>query len=518
MFTDDTIAAISTPLGHGGIGIVKISGKDAIKIADKIFLSPKNKTLKQIPSHRIIYGHIINPVRKQDSLSNGVNSSNKEIIDEALISVMRSPHTYTKEDVVEINCHGGPVPLRRILELVLKNGARLAEPGEFTRRAFLNGRIDLAQAEAVLDVINAMTEQSQKTAVEQLRGGLSKKIEAIKEKLIELTAFVEAYIDFPEEDIEMMSLTGMKERALKIQQSLRELIESSHYGMILREGLKTAIIGRPNVGKSSLLNALLEQDRAIVTEVPGTTRDVIEDYLNIQGLPVRIMDTAGIREVEDMAEKEGVKRSLFAMKDADLALIVLDGSEDLHNTDRELIEKSNPQNTILVINKIDLPHKIKLKELKTHKNVIGSQGGSNLKDETLHGVYPKQKDEILRFAQNDKRRAQNDKLEVLSNRIVKISALKGTGLDELKDKILEAVLHGKPANGSGIVTNIRHVNALERALKSINSFIKEIDKKTPPEFLSVELRESLDAIGEIIGITTPENILNRIFSNFCIGK
>ena len=492
MFTDETIAAISTPLGHSGIGIVKISGKDAIKIADKIFLSPKNKTLKQIPSHRIIYGHIIN--------------LNKEIIDEALISVMRSPHTYTKEDVVEINCHGGPVPLRRILELVLKNGARLAEPGEFTRRAFLNGRIDLAQAEAVLDVINAMTEQSQKSAIEQLRGGLSKKIEAIREKLIELTAFVEAYIDFPEEDIEPMSLTGMKERALKIQQSLRELIESSHYGMILREGLKTAIIGRPNVGKSSLLNALLEQDRAIVTEVPGTTRDVIEDYLNIQGLPVKIMDTAGIREVEDIAEKEGVKRSLFAMKDADLALIVLDGSEDLHNTDRELIEKSNPQNTILVINKIDLPHKIKLKELKTHKNVIGSQGGSNLKDE------------ILRFAQNDKRRAQNDKLEVLSNRIVKISALKGTGLDELKDKILEAVLHGKPANSSGIVTNIRHVNALERALKSINSFIKEIDKKTSPEFLSVELRESLDAIGEIIGMTTPENILNRIFSNFCIGK
>src|SRR4030067_948958 len=389
---DDTIAAISTPLGHSGIGIVRLSGKDAIKIADKIFLSPKNKTLKQIPSHRIIYGHIIN--------------SNKEIIDEALISVMRSPHTYTKEDVVEINCHGGPVPLRRILELVLKNGARLAEPGEFTRRAFLNGRIDLAQAEAVLDVINAMTEQSQKTAVEQLRGGLSKKIEAIKEKLIELTAFVEAYIDFPEEDIEPMSLTGMKERALKIQQSLRELIESSHYGMILREGLKTAIIGRPNVGKSSLLNALLEQDRAIVTEVPGTTRDVIEDYLNIQGLPVKIMDTAGIREVEDMAEKEGGKRSLFAMKDADLALIVLDGSEELHNTDREPIENKNPQNTILVINKIDLPQKIKLKELKMHKNVIGSQGGSNLKDETLHGVYPEQKDEILRFAQNDKRRAQ----------------------------------------------------------------------------------------------------------------
>ncbi len=478
----DTIAAISTPLGHSGIGIVRLSGKDAIKIADKIFLSPKNKTLKQIPSHRIIYGHIIN--------------SNKEIIDEALISVMRSPHTYTKEDVVEINCHGGPVPLRRILELVLKNGARLAEPGEFTRRAFLNGRIDLAQAEAVLDVINAMTEQSQKTAVEQLRGGLSKKIEAIKEKLIELTAFVEAYIDFPEEDIELMSLTGMKEQALKIQHSLRELIESSNYGMILREGLKTAIIGRPNVGKSSLLNALLEQDRAIVTEVPGTTRDVIEDYLNIQGLPVKIMDTAGIREVEDIAEKEGVKRSLFAMKDADLALIVLDGSEDLHNTDRELIEKSNLQNTILVINKIDLPQKIKLKTIKMKHSKVRTKEYEN----QISPHPPLTKGERGDF------------------QTVKISALKGTGLDELKDKIVEAVLHGKPANGSGIVTNLRHVHALEKALKSIISFIKEIDKKTPPEFLSVELRESLDAIGEIIGITTPENILNKIFSNFCIGK
>src|SRR4030066_1363382 len=493
MLTDETIAAISTPLGHSGIGIVRISGKDAINIADKIFLSPKNKTLKQIPSHRIIHGHIINPVRKQDSLSNGVNSSNKEIIDEALISVMRSPHTYTKEDVVEINCHGGPLPLRGVLEIVLKNGARIADPGEFTRRAFLNGRIDLAQAEAVLDVINAMTEQSQKSAIEQLRGGLSKKIEAIREKLIELTAFVEAYIDFPEEDIEPMSLTGMKERALKIQQSLRKLLESSHYGMILREGLKTAIIGRPNVGKSSLLNALLEQDKAIVTEVPGTTRDVIEDYLNIQGLPIKIMDTAGIREVKDIAEKEGVKRSLKTMAEADLVLIVLNGSEDLHDTDRELIEESNPQNTILVINKIDLQQKIKLKTIKMKHSKVHTKEYEN----QIPPRPPLAKGERGDF------------------KIVRISALKGMGLDELKDKIVEAVLHGKPANGSGIVTNIRHVNALERALKSINSFLKEIDKKTSPEFLSVELREALDAIGEIIGITTPEDILNRIFSNFC---
>jgi tRNA modification GTPase len=458
---DDTIAAISTPLGYSGIGIVRLSGKDSIRITDRIFVSPKKKTLEHIPSHRIVYGYIVD--------------SNKEIIDEVLVSVMRAPSTYTKEDIVEINCHGGPMPLRRVLELVLKNGARLAEPGEFTQRAFLNGRIGLAQAEAVLDVINALTEQSQKAAIEQLGGGISKRIETIREEIVELTAFVEVYIDFPEEDIEPLSIKDMKKMASRIQQSLKQLIDSSQYGMILREGLRTAIIGRPNVGKSSLLNALLEHDRAIVTEVPGTTRDVIEDYLNIQGLPVKIMDTAGIRKVEDIAEKEGVKRSLKAMKEADLVLIILDGSEDLRDTDRELIEKSSSKNTVLVINKIDLPQKI---------------------------IPP----------------YQISKFEIRNSNLVKISALKGTGLDELKDKIVETALKGKTVCGTGIVTNIRHVNALKRALASVDSFIEEVTKNTPPEFLSVELREALDAIGEILGITTSKDILDRIFSNFCIGK
>ena len=454
MHNYDTIAAISTPIGRGGIGIVRLSGKDAVKIADRLFSSPKNKKLLKTPSHRILYGHIINP-------------SNGEVVDEALVSVMKAPNTYTREDIVEINCHGGPLPLRRVLEIVLKNGARLAEPGEFTRRAFLNGRIDLAQAEAVLDVINAMTEQSQKAAMEQLKGRFSETIVSVREELIDLTAFVEAYIDFPEEDIELPSFEEMKQRALKIQGLLKQLIDSSRYGLILREGIRTAIIGRPNVGKSSLLNALLEQDRAIVTEAPGTTRDIIEDYLNIQGLPVKIMDTAGIRSVEDIAEKEGVRRSLKAMDDADLVLVILDGSEDLHETDRELIEKSGSKNTILVINKIDLPQKI---NLNFHK------------------------------------------------KIVKISATKGTGLEELKSKILKTVLHGSSAAGMGIVTNIRHVHALEKTLTSVDSFIEEADRKTPPEFLSVELREALDAIGEILGVTTSDDILNRIFSNFCIGK
>ena len=453
---EDTIAAISTPPGHGGIGIVRLSGSNAIKIADRVFRSPKKKKLRDTPSHRILFGHAINPKKK-------------EVIDEVLVSVMKAPNTYTREDIVEINCHGGAVPLRRILELLLKGGARLAEPGEFTQRAFLNGRMDLAQAEAVLDVVNALTIQSQKTAIKQLSGSLSKKIASIREKLIELTAFVEAYIDFPEEDIEPLTLRDMKKMAGKIQRSLTKLIDSARYGLILREGLKTAIVGRPNVGKSSLLNALLDKERAIVTDMPGTTRDVIEDYLNISGIPVKIMDTAGIRTVRNIAEKEGVRRSLKSMKEADLVILVLDGSEPLHSTDNELIEKSGSRNTIVVINKADLKQKIALKKGRERSPV-------------------------------------------------KLSAKKGTGLNRLKDRIAEAAMDGHVSYGGDIVTNTRHVDALERTLSSIDLFIAEVTNKTSPEFLSVELREALDAIGEILGITTPEDILNRIFSDFCIGK
>ena len=455
MHHDDTIAAISTPAGQGGIGIVRLSGTDAIMLAEKIFRSSRKHKISKSRSHRILYGHIIDPVRK-------------EVIDEVLLSVMRSPNTYTKEDIIEINCHGGAVPVRRALELVLRNGARLAEPGEFTQRAFLNGRIDLTQAEAVLDVINSLTVESQKTAVNQLKGKLSEKIEKIRHELIELAALVEMYIDFPEEDIEPLSLKDMNKRSLKTKKALEKMINSSKYGLILREGLKTAIIGRPNVGKSSLLNALVEKDRAIVTEAPGTTRDVIEEYLNIKGLPLRIMDTAGIRSVENIAEKEGVRRSLEAIEDADLVLLVLDGSKILHKTDKELIIKSENKNRILVINKTDLSQKIQLDNIKKAS--------------------------------------------------VKISAKKGTGLSRLKNKIVTTALHRSNESNTEAVTNIRHVHALERTLNSLISFRAALKNRTSPEFLSVELREALDAVGEIIGITTTDDILNRIFSNFCIGK
>ena len=461
MHREDTIAAIATPLGRSGIGIIRLSGIDAIKIADNLFHSPKEKKIMSALSHRIIYGHIVNP-------------ANKEIIDEVLISLMKAPNSYTKEDTVEINCHGGNVPLRRVLELVLKGGARLAEPGEFTRRAFLNGRIDLAQAEAVLDVVNALTVQSQKTALQQLRGTLSKKIAAIKEEIVELFALVEACIDFPEEETGSLSLEEMEKRAAAIIESLQKLVHGAKYGIILREGLKTAIIGRPNVGKSSLLNALLEHDRAIVTEIPGTTRDVIEEYLNIQGLPVKIMDTAGIRDGGDIAEKEGVKRSFCLMEDADLVLLILDGSDDLHATDRQLMKKSEGNNTLVVINKIDLPQKL---------NADMARGAG------------------LKLAP-----------------AIRISAKKETGLDTLKNKIVETAIGGDAGHGTDMVTNIRHVRALERALEALLSFRSGISLKTAPEFLALDLRDSLDAIGEILGITTPADILERIFSNFCIGK
>ena len=458
MHPDDTIAAISTPVGQGGIGIVRLSGSEALQIADSIFSSTKKKSIIHTPSHRILHGRIKDP-------------ATGEVIDEVLVSVMKAPNTYTKEDIVEINCHGGALPLKRVLELLLNSGARHAEPGEFTKRAFLNGRIDLAQAEAVIDIINAMTEQGQKSALEQLEGGLSQKISNMREKLIYLTAFVEAHIDFPEDDIETLSLQRMQDMAEEISGLLQKLIEGSKYGVILRDGLSTAIIGRPNVGKSSLLNALLELDRAIVTALPGTTRDIIEEHLNIEGLPIKIIDTAGIRNVEDIAEQEGVRRSLSTMEKADLVLLVLDGSEELHETDRELIERSDPENTIYVINKTDLDQKI---------DPVGA------------GLKPAP--------------------------TVMISAKKDIGLDILKKKISETALKGKTGPGSGIVTNTRHVHALEKALSSINSFSAEAAKNSSPEFLALELRDALDAVGEILGITTPDDILNKIFSSFCIGK
>lgn len=480
MFLDDTIAAISTPLGVGGIGIVRLSGKEAISIVEKIFSSPKNKSLKESESHRLIYGFIKDP-------------STGTTIDEVLVTIMKAPHTYTKEDVVEINCHGGFLPLRNVLELILNYGARLAEPGEFTKRAFLNGRIDLSQAEAVIDLINAKTDASRKVALEQLSGGLSEKITSLGDRTASICAHIEAYIDFPEEDIEPASLEGVLNEIRDIKNELSTLSKSFEEGRFFREGLKIAIVGRPNVGKSSLLNTLLNYDRAIVTETPGTTRDVLEEYLNIKGLPVRIMDTAGIRETHEMAEREGVMRSLRAIDDADLVIGILDGSSIMNNEDIMVLEKIKDKNFIVTINKSDLP-----------------------------------------IAENDLEK----RLRAYSENILKISALTGSGLDALKNKILDIFLvrsqkpvratlsedsyrevrsHFDESNGV-IVTNIRHKVAIDNAVNALDNASTALSPVQPLEIVAMEMRDALDRLGEIVGVVTTEDILNKIFSEFCIGK
>jgi tRNA modification GTPase len=457
---DDTIAAISTPIGEGGIGIVRLSGSNAINIADRIFLSPKGKKLKDAKSHTIIYGFIIDP-------------SNGQKIDEVLVTVMRAPRTYTKEDVVEINCHGGILPLRTTLHLLLKEGARPAEPGEFTKRAFLNGRIDLSQAEAVIDVIRAKTEQAEKLAFQQLEGRLSARITESRNKITELYVAIEAYIDFPEEELEIITRDEMISSIKEIEKKLMLLSKGYDEGRLYREGLATAIVGKPNVGKSSLLNILLQKDRAIVTEMPGTTRDIIEEYLNINGLPLRIMDTAGIRETHDLAEMEGVKRSLRAIESADIVIAVLDASRHLDEADRVLIDKVKHKKTILVVNKCDIESpEFRMFEPQTPCPVV------------------------------------------------KVSALDGTGIDDLKSAIYALCTSSAGATGVEdlLLTNVRHKHSIDMALKSLGSAGTSLEKGDPLEVIALFLRESLDYLGEIIGVVTTEDILNCIFSNFCIGK
>jgi tRNA modification GTPase len=456
---DDTIAAISTPAGQGGIGIVRLSGPGAIAIADRVFRSGKKKRLAGAKTFSVIYGHVIDP------------ASGREI-DEVLATVMRSPRSYTKEDVVEINCHGGMVAVRGLLELLLAEGARLAEPGEFTKRAFLHGRISLAQAEAVMDLISARTRESMKLAVDQLKGGLSEKLGRLRESLIGVCAHAEAYIDFPEEEIETKTCAEMIALAREIKAELEGISKTFEEARFFREGLSVAIIGRPNVGKSSLLNALLKKDRAIVTEIPGTTRDTIEEYLNIHGLPVRIVDTAGIRHSAEAVEREGIRRSLDALEAADYAVAVLDGSEPLHADDLEILERIKSKNAIIAINKSDLAPRISPDELFL-------QGKPHLR----------------------------------------LSALLGEGIEELKSMIFRANLRDWKEEREGVVvTNIRHKQALDLAAAALGRAAKILAENGPIEIFAIELRDAADNIGEITGAVTTDEILNRIFADFCIGK
>ena len=456
MSEQDTICAVSTPPGEGGIGIIRISGGMATGIAVKIFKPRRDKNLLTAPSHSLHYGHVVDP-------------ASGETVDEALLSVMRAPSTYTREDVIEIHCHGGMMPLWRTLGLCISAGARQAEPGEFTKRAFLNGRIDLAQAEAVMDIIRAKTDLSLRAANEQLLGGLSGEIAALRDRLLSLIAAVEAGIDFPEEDIETGTGQPLAEEADGLLAAVDSLLSGYAYGRILRDGFATAIVGKPNVGKSSLLNALLKQNRAIVTEVPGTTRDVLEEYLNIAGVPLKILDTAGIRHSHDIVEQEGVRRSIGAIGSADIVLFVLDGSQPLTTEDRRVMDEVKGKHVIAIINKSDLPRKL----------------------------------EQLR-----KPDAQ-----------VSVSCLTGEGLEDLKRAISDQVKQGTISSREHVwAVNQRHKTALEQTKESLQKALESITSGLSPEFISLDLRGALDSLGLIIGATYTEDILERIFNDFCIGK
>ena len=457
---EETIAAISTPFGESGIGIVRISGPLAEPIAQKLF-KPK-KEHSYLISHQFNYGEIVDPQKGTP-------------IDEVLIVLMKSPKTYTREDILEIHCHGGYFILQKVLELVLKQGARLAQPGEFTKRAFLNGRIDLTQAEAVIDMIRAKTMTSLEIANQQLRGWLSREMTELKSRLVEHLALIEAHIDFPEEEIEPISCTEIKRDLEGMIHQMGEWVASYEEGKIFREGISCAIIGKTNVGKSSLLNVLLREDRAIVTPIPGTTRDVIEEVLNIHGIPVRLIDTAGLRKALDFIEQEGVRRARERVVDSDLILLMVDGSRELDMDDMEIFEDIKGKKKVVILNKNDLPLKIELEEIKK------------------------------RFHQDP---------------MVSISALKNAGIDDLKKTIYASLIHGKVRSSPEhvIVANIRHKTALAQAKDNLSNALKGLEEGTSFEFIAFEIRSALESLGEMVGETTTEEVLNRIFEQFCIGK
>jgi len=442
----DTIAAISTPLGEGGIGIVRLSGAEARPIAETIFQG-------KLSNRRLSYGHIIDP-------------DSSEVVDEVLVSYMPAPHTYTREDVVEINCHGGPLPLQRILQLALRCGARLANPGEFTLRAFLNGRIDLAQAESVLDIVTARTQASLRLAVQGLRGGLSGAVKSLRSELMSTLAYLTARIDFPEDEVEPQDVVQSLSESLA---RLRGLIATADSGIVYRQGVRTAIVGRPNVGKSSLLNRLLRQDRSIVTPIPGTTRDTVEEVVNLRGVPFLLVDTAGIIHSKDVVESLGVERSRRAVKQADLVLLVLDISEPLTDDDRDIIALISDRPALVAANKSDL--------------------------------------------------RQEAQIDGLPWEVVRTSALTGDGLSELEARMVNLALGGDVVTCDALmVANPRHKAALERAEKSLVQALDGVASGLPDDFITIDLTAALNCLGEITGETVHEELLEAIFSNFCVGK
>lgn len=458
----DTIAAISTPMGEGAIAIVRLSGDQAVEIADKLFVAKSSKKLSTMKSHTIHYGHIRDP-------------KTNEVVEEVMVSLMKGPKTFTREDVVEINCHGGLVSVNRILQLVVKHGARLAEPGEFTKRAFLNGRIDLSQAEAVMDLIRAKTDKAMNVAINQMEGRLSKLIQKLRQEILETLAHVEVNIDYPEyDDVEEMTHHILLDKAKKVKKEIEALLQTASQGKILREGISTVIIGRPNVGKSSLLNSLVHENKAIVTDIPGTTRDVIEEYVNIRGVPLRLVDTAGIRETEDIVEKIGVERSRKVLKQADLILLVLNFSEELTEEDENLFKAIEGMDAIIIVNKMDLPPKIDLEKVKKLAN---------------------------------------------EQPLITTSLLNDEGIDQLEEAIASLFFEGALDVGDiTYVSNSRHIALLNQALQSIEDAIVSVENGTPIDLVQIDMVRAWEVLGEIIGDAVHESLIDQLFSQFCLGK
>ena len=456
---EKTIAAISTASGNGGIGIIRLSGRQSFGIIDKIFI-PKNKS-KEIKGYTIKYGNIINP-------------DNNEIIDEVLVSYFVAPKSYTTENMCEINSHGGAVVEKRILELCLQNGAELAEPGEFTKRAFLNGRIDLSQAEGIIDLINSKTEMEAKESINQLEGSLSKKIKEIEKKMLDITVNIEVTIDYPEYDVEEVTNEEALKSLKNIHIMLKNLENSFNKGKIIKDGIKTVIIGKPNAGKSSLLNTMLKEDRAIVSDIAGTTRDTIEEYLNIDGIPLKLIDTAGIRDTDNTIEKIGVEKSKKLVNDADLVIAIFDISTNFDDDDRKIMNLIKDKKAIILLNKVDI-----LKENKSNE----------------------------------------EEIKELNKPIIKISAKEEIGLDLLYNEIKKMFeLNEISSNNEILITNERHKNQIIKADKHILEGIETIEKHLPVDIISIYINQAMEDLGEITGENVSENIINEIFAKFCLGK
>lgn len=447
---EDTIVAISTSVGEGAISIIRLSGHDALNIASKVF----TKDLTKVDSHTIHYGFI---------------TSNNEKIDEVLVSVMKAPKTFTREDIVEINCHGGIATTNKVLEVLLENGARLAEPGEFTKRAFLNGRIDLLEAEAIMDLISSKAESARKISINTLTGETSNLIKNLRSELIKIISNIEVNIDYPEyEDIEVLTNESILPDIKKFKEKLEEIIKKSEDSKVIKEGIRVGIIGRPNVGKSSLLNSLLEEEKAIVTDVPGTTRDIVEGSLIVSGIPLNIIDTAGIRKTEDTVEKIGVEKSLKIIDTSDLLIYILNNNEEITEEEKEILEKTKNKKRIIVVNKIDLKTKLNKKLLDSY---------------------------------------------------IEISVKENIGIDKIKDEIKRLFNIGEiSTNDMTYLSNARSIALLKKSLNNINDAINEINNNNPIDIVELSLKESWNNLGEVIGETYTDELLDELFSRFCLGK